>query len=123
MLRKSDASKSASEPALSANRHSRRWAGKPLAASAVVTCKRRRGERNCAAETFTAICRPFGQEAASRQASNKTHRPISTMRLISSATGMNFHWGDGAENRAFPTQKRFVAEDFVRFERHDRLVD
>ena len=44
---------------------------------------------NCAGDRLTAICSGTGQEAASRQASRRIQTPISTIRPLSSASGMN----------------------------------
>ena len=68
---------------------SSRLADSPEAASAAVTFSASVALLNCTGETLTARRMPFGQDAASAQAVDSTHSPISLISPVSSAIGMN----------------------------------
>ena len=68
---------------------------------------------NCAGDRLTAICSGFGHDAASRQASRRIHSPISTIRPLSSASGMNSPGEHEAAHRMHPARQRLEADDLA----------
>ena len=75
---------------------------------------------NCAGDRLTAICSGAAQEAASRQASRRIHSPISTIRPLSSASGMKSPGGHEAAHRMQPARQRLEADHLALGDRRAR---